>query len=404
MCAALSDYFSGIAAKRLSEVETTPSSSNQHEFNGINGFKEILGGEKARFPVKFIFLADNEEQTIINDGFATWYDARENHPTRTEFRLYYSDSEAIAASSANDLVIIGKTPHNSLTIIIAKNRSTSESQVLWLFGLSLVGDKFQIKDLSREVSQIEFASRQIISSLGFELEETIPDYLGIILDKFNGQFPTTKAFSEFVRTTIEKDVVESPDTALVRWMEREELLFKTLEKHLVESKFREGFGMPETIVDEFIKYSLSIHQRRKVRAGHAFENHLSFIFENHGVTFSKGPVTENNNTPDFIFPDIKSYHELQTDDDRLTMLGVKTSAKDRWRQILPEANKISQKHLITLEPSISTQQTEQMRAESVQLIIPESLFASYTASQQTHLMSLTHFIDQVQAKQRMSRN
>lgn len=400
MCAALSDFFSGIAAKRLSEVEISAESSNQHEFNGINGFKEILGTEKTKFPVKFIFLADNEEQTIIDDGFATWYDARENHPSRTEYRLYYSDSDAITASRPDDLVIIGKTPKDFLAVIIAKKSSTSESQVMWLFGLSEVGDKFQIKDLSREVSQIEFANQQIISSLGFESEETIPDYLSTLLEKFEGRFPNTRTFSEFVRSTIEKDIVEVPDKAIVAWMEREELLFKTLEKHLVETKFKEGFGPRETIVDEFIKYSLSIHQRRKVRAGHAFENHLAFIFESHGITFSKGAITENNNAPDFIFPNIETYHTLTSNDARLSMLGAKTTAKDRWRQILPEANKISNKHLITLEPSISFQQTEQMRAESVQLIIPQPLLSSYSETQQSHLISLSHFIRKIKGSQR----
>lgn len=401
MCAALSDYFSGIAAKRLREVEIAPESSNQHEFNGINGFKEILGTEKTKFPVKFIFLADNEEQTIVDDGFATWYDARESHPSRTEYRLYYSDNEAIEASNADDLVIIGKTPQDTLAVIITKSRSTAESQVLWLFGLLVVGDKFQIKDLTREVSQVEFASRQIITSLGFEIEETIPDYLGIILDKFGAHFPTTKSFSEFVRSTVAPEIVESPDQAIIAWMEREELLFKTLEKHLVENKLREGFGADETIVDEFIKYSLSIHQRRKVRAGHAFENHLSFIFKNHAITFSKGAITENNNAPDFIFPDIQTYHATVANDRRLTMLGVKTSAKDRWRQILVEANKISRKHLITLEPSISSQQTNQMHTESIQLVLPMPLFDTYTSAQQTQLVTLGQFINEIKEKQRI---
>lgn len=35
------------------------------------------------------------------------------------------------------------------------------------------------------------------------------------------------------------------------------------------------------------------------------------------------------------------------------MLGAKTTIKERWRQVLEEANRIERKHLITLEPAVS---------------------------------------------------
>src|SRR5882672_12803911 len=98
-------YFAGIGAKRLSEVEIEPTTSNQHEFNGIGDFKNIFGTEKIRFRGKFIFLADNQERIIEDEGILTWYDARERHETRTEYRLYYSTNDVISESSVNDLVI-----------------------------------------------------------------------------------------------------------------------------------------------------------------------------------------------------------------------------------------------------------------------------------------------------------
>ena len=57
-------------------------------------------------------------------------------------------------------------------------------------------------------------------------------------------------------------------------------------------------------IDLFIKVSLSIHNRRKSRAGHAFENHLDVIFKNNGLIYDKGAKTERNNKPDFLFPGI----------------------------------------------------------------------------------------------------
>ena len=39
----LSQYFEGVAVKLLSSVEADELSSNQHEFNGVESLKDILG-------------------------------------------------------------------------------------------------------------------------------------------------------------------------------------------------------------------------------------------------------------------------------------------------------------------------------------------------------------------------
>jgi hypothetical protein len=60
----LSTFFSGIGAKRLSEVEVQPDTSNQHEFNGVTEFICIFGTKKISFQGRFIYLADQEDQII----------------------------------------------------------------------------------------------------------------------------------------------------------------------------------------------------------------------------------------------------------------------------------------------------------------------------------------------------
>lgn len=39
----LSEYFEGVAAKRLSAVKIDAQISYQHEFNGVNGLKKNAG-------------------------------------------------------------------------------------------------------------------------------------------------------------------------------------------------------------------------------------------------------------------------------------------------------------------------------------------------------------------------
>lgn len=148
-----------------------------------------------------------------------------------------------------------------------------------------------------------------------------------------------------------------------------------------------------------MKVAQSAFQRRKSRAGNALENHLEAIFKSHGVTYSRTAVTEQKLKPDFIFPDIRHYHDQSFPSTRLTMLASKTTSKDRWRQILNEAARIPLKHLVTLEPSTSENQTAEMQSERVQLVIPAPLHDTYTAAQRSWLLDISGFVDLVKGRQ-----
>jgi len=81
------------------------------------------------------------------------------------------------------------------------------------------------------------------------------------------------------------------------------------------------------------------------------------------------------------------------------MLAVKTSCKDRWRQVLAEAERIRPKHLLTLEPGISRAQTEEMKKQDVQLVVPQGLQMTYSKAQQSELLNLAAFISSVKQHQ-----
>lgn len=400
----LSEYFVGIGAKRLSEVEVNQKKSNQHEFNGAKGFKALFGTEKKVYQTRFIYIEDNKESIVEDNGTLSWYDSRENQAHRgPEFRLYYSKNVVIESANPSDLLIVAKTATDSLLCIISANESTSEEQLLWLFGLKEVGDAFILKDFSSEIGDIGFAGRYILSSIGIEEEKKDSSFLDLILEKFGETFPSTKVFSEFSRKTMgEIDSIKEPDGALLAWMEREELLFKTLERHLVEKELKKGFGEEEKRVENFIGFSLSVHQRRKSRAGYAFENHLAHIFDENKVRYSSKPKTERKNMPDFLFPGINEYQDSKFEAALLTMLGLKTSAKERWRQVIPEADRIWPKHLITLEPAISKNQTDEMISQRVCLVLPKPIIKTYAAEQQKQIMSLADFVSLVIDKQKKS--
>jgi len=107
----------------------------------------------------------------------------------------------------------------------------------------------------------------------------------------------------------------------------------------------------------------------------------------------------NNFKTDFIFPGINQYHVPTFPATRLTMLGVKSTCKDRWRQVLSEARRIVRKHLFTLEPGISENQTAEMKENKLTLVLPKGLHASYKTAQQADLMQLNQFIELVKERQ-----
>jgi len=95
-------------------------------------------------------------------------------------------------------------------------------------------------------------------------------------------------------------------------------------------------------VDGFLLLSLFVQNRRKSWADIALENHFEVLFAECGILYTRAAIRENKAKPDFIFPNVAAYHNPAFDPLGLTMLGVKSTCKDRWRQVLAEADRIDQ--------------------------------------------------------------
>lgn len=387
----LSEYFSGIAAKRLRPVEVGPGVSNQHEFNGNSRMAAVFGKNRIKMETDFIFLTDSEDETIAQKGLLTWYDARENHPSRSEFRLYFSENEVMETALPADLLVVARRPDGSALLLIVKEKTTVEQQILWLFKLDGSDGLFQAEEMTGDRNrEIGFAERLILETIGIEVAaETEVGWLDILTEKFGSRFPKTNEFSAFARSTLNGiDPVADPDEALISWMNREEMLFRTLENQQVLTRIQAGFEK----VDEFVDYSLSVLNKRKSRVGYALENHLEFLFQQNGLVFSKGKFTENRSKPDFLFPGEAAYRDCLFPSENLTMLGSKSTCKERWRQVLAEAARIEIKHLLTLEPGISRTQTDEMQASKLQLVVPRKIQETYLPEQKAWLMTVGEFI------------
>src|ERR1044072_6640029 len=231
----LSQYFTAVAAKRLKQVEVDTSKSNQHEFNGTNELKRVLGtgtGEKIQFPAIFIWFGKDDE-TVSAYGCATRYDARLAHLTRSEYRLYFPTTDVSEKAAARDMIYIARKTDSSVMIIIASAGSTIENQLSWLFGIPYqINQRFTQNNIEGNADrQVDFAVRLILEELNIEVEESETDYLDKLLEPFQGVFPTTKEFSKFARDTLKNvDPFHEPDKTLTAWIDHEEKLFKRLKR------------------------------------------------------------------------------------------------------------------------------------------------------------------------------
>jgi len=192
------------------------------------------------------------------------------------------------------------------------------------------------------------------------------------------------------------DLSLGPDDRLLSRRDCEFELFLSVEEAVELPAIKDGFNS----MDEFIAQAQTILQRRKSRSGRSLELHVHKIFTEEGLRenqdFAHQQEAEPGRRPDFLFPSADAYKDMAFPEERLRMLAVKTTCKDRWRQILNEADRIKRKHLLTLQEGVSEEQFREMKDAGVQLVSPTPLIAKFPTSVRPHLETLDHFIAEAQ--------
>lgn len=388
-------YF--VAMKRLAEVEVSPGTSNQHEFNGVGALRALLGtpaGGVLRFDdIDWVLLRDDGDHVRERHGL-TWYDSRFSDPGRSaEWRLYYQDGPT-SAEPGDLLLLIRREIDGALAVVVAPAGSTWERQVVAIFGNSLdPGGRFTTIELGSVPDLYAVTVTELFELLGWGDEPgpiTNAPFAEEALVQFGLGFPSSITFSRFIQDRVVINTDE-PDAALLTWWNAEEAHFREHERRIVEERLAAGFDD----VDALLTFSLSVHNRRRVRAGLAFENHIRTILERNGLRHSFKTRITGDGEPDFLFPGIDEYSDPAFDEAHLTMLAAKTTCKDRWRQVLQEAPRIERKHLCTLEPAISTGQLTEMEDHLLTLVAPTAVLESYSVPPGYEVLTLADFIQLV---------
>lgn len=216
-------------------------------------------------------------------------------------------------------------------------------------------------------------------------------------------FPTTIALATNARNCYnsaysisELDVRSNPDLRILNWLDAEFQLFKTIENN----RYSDRIKTPFKTVEELVDIANTILNRRKSRAGKSLEHHLGEIFKIFKLAFESQSITEDNKKPDFLFPGIDAYLNQKFDSNKIVVLASKTTCKDRWRQILNEADRVKTKHLFTLQQGVSKNQLVEMYKYGVCLVVPKPYLKSFPEDFRHKILTLDGFVKEVQLKQK----
>lgn len=260
------------------------------------------------------------------------------------------------------------------------------------------------EDIERFLAEFELSSLDLAGVVSSEKQKkslqpslTVEQLFAQFFNSLTVEFPTTIEMSlaaQNICSQVYGSSSSSPDLFLLKWLETEYDLFKFIEGRRYSNIICEPFEN----IEQLLEFANTILNRRKSRAGKSLENHLASMFRYHNIPFSQGEKTEGNKRPDFIFPNIDMYHEPSFPDGSLIFLGAKTTCKDRWRQILNEADRIELKHLFTLQHGISRNQLTEMEEAGVQLVVPEPYRGYFPDVFRERIINLKQFINLVQSK------
>jgi type II restriction enzyme len=243
----------------------------------------------------------------------------------------------------------------------------------------------------------------IIQKEDFRLDNQVEIAFARFIELLENDFPASVEMSDAARRIFneiynhEENIVLNPDIELISWIDMEYRLFRRIEYARYGAMITQGFSSFE----EFIEVANMILNRRKSRAGKSLEHHLSAIFDGNGLPYVAQPTTEGNKRPDFIFPNETAYRNMSYPTDKLVFLGAKTTCKDRWRQVINEANRIKDKHLFTLQQGISAQQLDEMAIEHVILVVPYPYIETYPVEKRDGIWTLRKFINYTKEKTRV---
>jgi hypothetical protein len=323
---------------------------------------------------------ENKESTVeitwqdgrVTDSRVKWYGR-----AKSEYRLtrFGKDFPYLAADTVGDLlVLIPRTLYQFSAYVLDLDEDIGEIQ-------AALG--------------VEAMDGWAIYEAGADTTETADECIERHFREFCKKvtvFPSTITLSDEARKALIDCIRDfdksSLDERLIDLIQSEYRLFRLVERQVCQ----QDIVRPFKDVDDFLSTASSIMNRRKVRAGRSLENHVETLLRGARIPFDVRPQIDGRIQPDILIPSKASYEDPAFPVEKLCVVGVKTTCKDRWRQVLNEAKRIRKKHILTIQPGISGNQLNEMNEAGVTLIVPKKLHADYPGDGPMKILTLEQFV------------
>ena len=349
--------------KRLAAVEIDPQRSNQHEFNAGRLRRELgLRGDPCRGNVDFLFYkADDVQPVVVQERYAL-YDARRNHPSRTEWRMYYTNLGVTKHAQVDDLMVLFRpdpTSQHLVAVIARWGTSVEESLVRQLASRE---PEQLIKDLFVDSTIVDSETRRLLLRvIGRPAPQgdikTYPFTSHALFQQAIDQerMPTTAAMADAALGVLtDLGVTErEPDDFIYLALEAETALFMAIEEKLGNMRLSRVLMQNGSDFHALMGFAMSFLQSRRSRRGQSLENHFRSLLNRLRIPHGYQCTTEPGKKPDFIFPSCEDYHDPTYPSDCLRMVGCKTRVRERHAQWLDEAVCIPLKFALCVDDGLT---------------------------------------------------
>lgn len=393
-----------IAVKRLSAVEIDPGHSNQHEFHATRLRRELeLPDAKITGTLSCLILGRDDAEPTLDEADFTLYDSREGNAARpAEWRLYYYSKLIAEIARPGDLLVLYR--HGTgLRALIARAGSKRERDLLDALSLgdTAIREQFSFLDAP---SPDERETRDVVSQLTLPIEPRtfyeVSDHALYSRAVREGQLPTTREMATAAVEIVRRrgKWPEDPDAYLSAALGAETDLYYGIETEIQSARLSNLMETQPTVTD-VIDFAMGVQQSRRSRRGQSLQNHFAAVLTIQGIPFTAQCRTENGETPDFVVPSCDQYHDQAYPADRLRMVACKSTAKERWRQVLHEAARIPEKYLLTLDTELTEPTVAAMELAGVRAFLPRAILdESYGEQPRRHTLgSVGDLIDRLRA-------
>jgi hypothetical protein len=336
-----------------------------------------FGPEKGRNDEAEVEVQWQEDQ-LVTTSRVKWY----GKGTRSEYRLtrFGKGFPFLTPEAVGNLLVLIPENHQAFKAYVLDNDEDIED-IQAALGVAVTGFWAAYSDgkprVETEIQCIERRFRQFVENLQ--------------------GFPTGNAFSQETLEALQECVDDfnrlNTDKTLVRCVDAEYKLYRLAERQICQSEIVRVFKN----VDDFLATASSIMNRRKSRAGRSLENHFDYLLRRAEIPHVIRPPRVDGK-PDIIIPSVEAYEDPRYPRNKLFMVGVKTTCKDRWRQVLNEAKRIRDKHILTIQQGISKKQLNDMKEDGVQLIVPAEFHKQYPPNSNMRLLRVEEFVDLVRQR------